>query len=349
VPAAIAPSLSAIVVSHESAAALERTLPALLAQLRSGDELIVIDNASGDGSADVVERLAPGARVLRRSVNAGFGSACNDAATDANGDLLLFLNPDCVVADSFRDAIELPYVEERGWGAWQGLVTSDGGTRINSSGGVVHFTGIAWAGQAGESIAAAPSEPKEVAFASGACLVVPRTTWLRHGGFAPGYFLYHEDVELSLRYRLLGERVGIEPRARVDHDYEFEKGAYKWRLLEANRWRTIVRLWPGRLLGVLAPALVLTELAVAGAALRGGWLREKALAWGELVRALTSLRAERRSLRERGAGPAERLVPWLTAELSSGFIAPAARSRLGAGAIGIYWRIAHALVRKRRN
>src|SRR5207342_3588613 len=94
----------------------------------------------------------------------------------------------------------------------------------------------------------ADAEPREVGFASGACLAIPAASWRASGGFAPGYFLYHEDVELSLRLRLGGRRIGIEPRAVVDHDYEFGRTGEKLRLLERNRWLTVLRTYPAAVL-----------------------------------------------------------------------------------------------------
>src|SRR6185369_1090027 len=84
--------------------------------------------------------------------NGGFAAGCNRGAEVARGELVCFLNPDAVPQPGWRDAIELPAVEERGWDAWQALVTADEGRTINTRGGVVHFTGIAWAGGAGEPL-----------------------------------------------------------------------------------------------------------------------------------------------------------------------------------------------------
>ena len=172
----------------------------------------------------------------------------------------------------FRDAIVLPLAEGRGWGAWQGLVTSDNGESVNSAGGVVHFTGVAWAGGAGRPLGEAPAGPMEVGFPSGACLAIPRERWELTGGFSEPYFLYHEDTDLGLRLRLAGLTVGIEPRAVSDHDYEFDKGAAKWRYLERNRWATVLRTYPTRLLVLLLPALLATELGLLAIAATGGWL-----------------------------------------------------------------------------
>ena len=326
-----------IVVTYNSAAAVRRGLPGLAEQLGEGDELIVADNASRDETTRVVEELLTGARLIRRPVNDGFAAACNAAAEAARGDLLVFLNPDTVVDGGFAEAIRRPMAEERGWDAWMGLVTMAGGQLVNTSGGIVHFTGISWAGQVGEPIEAVGGEPREVPFASGACLAVPRATWLAAGGFPEPFFMYCEDVDLSLRLRLHGGRVGIEPAARVDHEYDFHKGSLKWRMLERNRLATVLRTYPGPLLALALPALVVCELALHLAALRGGWWTQKALATADFVRALPRLLRERAEIhRTRRIGAAE-FARWLTAELSSPYLEGVARIPLAGRALAAYW------------
>ncbi len=292
--------------------------------------------------------LAPEAIVIETGENLGFGAACNAGALAADNELLLFLNPDAVVAPGFRAAIELPLREGRGWDAWQGLVTAAEGAEVNSWGGVVHFSGIAWAGGAGRPRDEAPSEPHEVAFASGACLAIGRERWQQLGGFAPGYFLYHEDTELGLRIRLGGGRLGIEPRAVCEHDYEFEKGPHKWHYLERNRWATIIRTYPGRVLAAVAPALLLIEPALIVVAALGGWLPEKLGAYAATARALPGLLRERATVRSEAlaaGGPIDpaRFAAALGTELDSEFLGAASRSALLAALLGLYWRLARGL------
>ncbi len=130
-----------------------------------------------------------------------------------------------------------------------------GGTRINTAGNVVHFTGIAWAGGAGRPRGEAPRVPGEVAFPSGACLAIPRET------FARDRRLQRALLPLPRGHRPRASAAarrprscGIEPRAICDHDYEFDKGAAKWRYLERNRWATIIRDLPRRRSSPCCPA-----------------------------------------------------------------------------------------------
>jgi GT2 family glycosyltransferase len=322
-----ATALSVVIVTYNSGGVVAAALRALYPQLAPGDELVIVDNASSDDTLRVVSSVAPGAVIVRNLGNVGFAAAANAGARAARGDLLLFLNPDASPAPGFVDAIRAP--RDR-WTAWMGLVKA--GDQINTSGGVMHFTGIAWAGH--DPVIA----PREVAFLSGACLAIPRLEWERVGGFSATYFMYQEDVDLSLRLRLAGARLGIEPAAVVDHDYEFAKGPHKWRLLERNRWATIVRCYPAPLLMLVAPALLATEAVLLAVALAGGWLPEKLAATGDTARALPRLLQERRAVQATRALPIASLAAWMTPDLASPFLGRVGRLAPLRSALRLYWR-----------
>lgn len=336
-----------MIVSWNSAAELARSLPAIVGELREGDQLIVVDNDSADSTRDRVGELAPTATLIASGGNLGFGAACNLGAARATRPLLLFLNPDAVVGPGFREAIARPLAPEHpgaNWAAWQGLVTAEEGETVNTWGGVINYTGIAWAGGAGRPIGDAPAEPRELAFPSGACLAIKRAVWAELGGFSPEYFLYHEDTDLGLRLWLAGHRCGIEPRARADHAYEFGKGAHKWFYLERNRLATIVRVYPGRLPLLLLPILLAIEPALLIVAALGGWLPEKLRADWAFVRELPRLRRERAAIQARAAISPGNFADLLVADLDSAFLGAAARSRLLALLLRGYWRLARRLL-----
>jgi N-acetylglucosaminyl-diphospho-decaprenol L-rhamnosyltransferase len=341
----VRPSVSVLIVAWNSSQELRRTLPPLLAELRDGDELIVVDNASPDDSAAVVTELAPAAKIVTMGRNDGFSGGVNVGATAATGDLLVILNPDAMPLPGWGEAIRRPWLDGRGWSAWQALVAGADGTTINSARNPVHFTGIVWSGMHDEPIEAAPG-PSEVVSISGACLAVPLEVWRRIGGFAPKFFMYHEDVDLALRLRLAGETPGIEPAAVVAHDYDFTASAgNKWRWMERNRLATLIRLYPGSLLLLLAPALLATEVALLAASVAGGWGGQKLRANAEVLVWLPRLLGERRAIRRERHISAADFAAALTPDLDSPFIPELVRSLPARLALRTYWRIVRALLR----
>jgi GT2 family glycosyltransferase len=339
----VRPTLSVLIVTWNSREELRRSLPALLPELSEGDELIVVDNDSADGTPEMVAELAPAARVVRSGANLGFAAACNLGAGQALGELLVILNPDAAPRSGWGEAIRRPWREERGWAAWQALVAEGDGATINSTGNPVHFTGIVWAGRHGRPLAEAPPAG-EVTALSGACLAIPRRNWARAAGFPAEYFLYHEDVDLSLRLRLTGGTLGIEPAAVVDHDYEFGAREHKWRWLERNRWAFLIRCYPAGLLALLMPALLLTELALIPAAFAAGWGGQKLAAIGEVVRWLPRLLRERRQVQATRTVSAAEFAAWLTPDLDSPFIPAIARTTPARLLLRTYWRVVRTLL-----
>ena len=216
--------------------------------------------------------------MIENTENIGFAAAANQGAEAATGDVILFLNPDAVVTEGFREAIVLPLTDGRGWAAWMGLVTMDAGAASTPAAASSISPGISWAGGAATPIAAARPSRGEVAFASGACLAVRAAR-----GSASAASRRTSSCTARTRTCRCGcawraAASASSPSARVDHEYEFAKGGGKWRLLERNRWATVVRTYPGALLALVAPALLATELALVAISVAGGWGRQKLLA-----------------------------------------------------------------------
>ncbi|MGN6586127.1 MAG: glycosyltransferase family 2 protein [Solirubrobacterales bacterium] len=337
------PTLSVLIVAWESGDDFQKTLPALLPELGEGDELIVVENKAGDGSVAAARELAPQARVVSPGRNTGFAGGVNAGADVARGDLLVILNPDAVPQPGFGEAIRRPWVDQRGWAAWQALVADGAMETVNSAGNPIHFTGIVWAGGHGRPLGEAPAAG-EVPALSGACLAIPRENWQRVGGFPAEFFMYHEDVDLSVRLRMEGGALGIEAAAVVAHDYDFGANPDKWRWLERNRLALLIRTYPASLLALLAPVLIATELALLFVATSGGWGGQKLRANREVVGWLPRLLHERREIRRQRTVSAAEFVSWLTPDLDSDLISPLARSRPARLLLRGYWRFVRLLL-----
>ena len=196
-----------------------------------------------------------------------------------------------------------------------GFVTADGGRLVNTSGGVVHFTAIAWAGEAGQPSPGTLNGPRDAAFR---VRRVPRGSSRAMGALRR---LRRVVLHVPRGRRPLAAAAagGRAPRGRAGAPSSTttttsSRDADKWRLLERNRWATIVRCYPASLLVLLAPALLATELALRG---RGG-LRRLAAAEagrrGETVRALPRLLRERRAIQRGRTVSATEFAAWLTPE-----------------------------------
>jgi N-acetylglucosaminyl-diphospho-decaprenol L-rhamnosyltransferase len=336
-------SMSVIVVAYGSATDLEQSLPPLAAQLGPVDELFVVDNDPSRPVAQTVTRLAPEAQLLTPERNLGFAGGANLAATRAQGELIVLLNPDAVVQPGWAESMR-ETSDSGEWDGWMALVTLPGGAAINTSGGILHFTGLGWAGQAHEPVLAASTAESEVGFLSGACLAVRRSAWRSLGGLPGAYFMYCEDVDLSLRLRLRGGRLTVRPAARVEHAYEFAKGDWKWRMLERNRWATLVRTYPAALLVLLAPALLVAEMGIWLVALRQGWATMKARATRELIGWLPRLVAERRAIQRARTVDAATFAATLVSGLDSPYLGSVGRNQALAAALGGYWRVVQAVL-----
>jgi GT2 family glycosyltransferase len=274
-----------IVVAYDSGDALTRCLDSL------ADEDVIVVNNGGRGPeiADAEAR----ARVIGGG-NVGFGAGCNLGARDTAADVLVFVNPDTVVQPgavaALVRALEQPdvaIVQAR-------LRLLQDPERLNSSGNVVHVSGLAWPGGYGDR-ADALGEPREIAYASGAAFAIRRDVFRELGGFTEELFLYQEDLELGWRAHLRGLRVLVVPEADVLHDYVLERpGRQKEYYLERNRLIVVCSAYSRRLLCLLAPVLLVMELGITLIAWRQGWLREKARGWAWLVRNRAWLASHRR-------------------------------------------------------
>jgi GT2 family glycosyltransferase len=274
-----------IVVAYESGDTLTRCLGSL-----EGEDVVVVNNGA---PGPEIEAAASRARVID-SENTGFGAGCNRGARETEADVLVFVNPDTVVqpgaVEALARALDAPDV-----GVVQArLRLLEEPEFLNSSGNVLHVSGLAWPGGYRDP-ADGLTNAQEIAYASGAAFAIRRDVFRELGGFTEELFLYQEDLELCWRAHLHGLRVLVVPEADVLHDYVLERpGRQKEYYLERNRLIFVLSAFSARLLLLLAPVLLAVEAGIVLVAWRQGWLREKSRGWAWLVRNGSWLAAHRR-------------------------------------------------------
>ncbi len=181
-------------------------------------EIIVVDNASGDGSADMIAATYPFARLIRNEENRGFAAACNQGAAAAKGEYVLFLNPDTRIQEGALHKL-LAFAAERpqaGCVAPQ-LLNDDGSVQpsVRKFPGplfslLLFFRLVRWHDEA-------YAEARTIEQPQGACMLVPRTVLTRVGAFDERFFLWFDEVDLCKRIRDTGYEIWYVPEARIFH------------------------------------------------------------------------------------------------------------------------------------
>lgn len=206
--------------------------------LEQSDQVVVVDNDSCDGSLKYLEDTIADRHdltIIRNRLNLGFASACNIGSQYAKNELILFLNPDCILGrnavfelvaamnENYMAGIAGPYLansdgteQEGGRRAlptpWRAFVRAFGLYRLARwwpdlfSDFHLHTQPV-------------PDRPVEVEAISGACLVIKKELLFRIGLWDERYFLHCEDLDLCMRVRQGGNLVLFVPTARSVHHH----------------------------------------------------------------------------------------------------------------------------------
>ena len=295
--------ISVVIVAYNNGDALTRCLESLEPE---GVEVVVVNNGDPLPELEV--------RVVEPGSNIGFGAGCNLGAANASGDVLVFLNPDTVVAPGALAELARTLEDKTIGIAMPRLRLLDRPELLNSGGNVLHVTGLAWAGGYGEP-ADDIRDVRDVTYPTGAAMAMRADLFRELGGFTEELFMYQEDLELGWRARLRGLRIVVTPRADVYHDYEFGRNPRKQYLLERNRLVFVISAYSGRMLTVLAPVLLAGELGMLALAAKEGWFRDKVAGWGWCVTHAGWLARHRRETQRLRRVRDRELAPLLTASI----------------------------------
>jgi N-acetylglucosaminyl-diphospho-decaprenol L-rhamnosyltransferase len=241
------PRLSVIIVSADSGPSLRDCVKSVLACTTSL-ELLLIDNASADGIPQAIARARendPRLRVIYNHANLGFGPAVNRAAAQARGEVLLILNPDCLIDETaLRRLLDILATENKA-GLLGAVVCDAQGVPDPASFRRDPILGRALATlfkrSGGVNAQNIPDHVVEAEAVSGAVMLMPLRVFELLHGFDEKYFLHCEDLDLCRRVRDAGWRVLLAGDVRVLHgkggssrhrpvfvSYHKHRGMWRW-------------------------------------------------------------------------------------------------------------------------
>jgi GT2 family glycosyltransferase len=229
----VRPDVSIVVVTYRCRDEARECLASLYEQTQGVSfEVVVVENGSGDGTADVVRDEFPAATLVELAENVGFAAGVNRGAAVATGRYLLLLNPDSVVHEgAVRTLVEFAR-ENPGHGLYGGRTLWPDGTVCPGScwgkpslWSLFCFATLLSTVFKGsrlfdpESLGGWQRDTvREVDVVTGCLLLAPREVWEELGGFDERFFMYGEDGDLALRAARLGLRPIITPDAVITHE-----------------------------------------------------------------------------------------------------------------------------------
>jgi GT2 family glycosyltransferase len=293
-----------VVVNYNGAAVLPQTLRALACALLPADEVIVVDDASADGSEAMVQQELPQARVLRQPVRSGPAAARNRAFHQATRRHVLFLDNDVRIAPGCLEELMAALAAyAKAAAAMPRVLRLDGHETVQYDGAAAHLLGLMILENAGRPTSGLGEETREIGSIVSACLLIDRDRLAYADPFDGAFGIYLEDHDLGLRARLAGATLLAVPRGICFHGEGTPglslrlMGRYAPERVIAvirNRWRILLKDYSVWTLIVLCPVMAAFELFQFVGAAKKGWLAYWWRAARETAYALPAILAERR-------------------------------------------------------
>ncbi|NWG13000.1 MAG: glycosyltransferase family 2 protein [Acidobacteria bacterium] len=297
-----APLVSVVIPNYNGAPLLQRCLCSLAAQTRTDFEVVLVDNASDDGSIELASRFYPQARILRLERNLGFAGGANAGLAAAWGEWVAVLNNDTEAAPDWIEgcAAAVSRHPDAAFFACRILAMEQRET-LYSAGDCYLRAGVGY--RRGHGRPDGPAYDMEITvFSPCGCAALYRRSLLKKlGGFDERLFAYLEDVELGLRMQMLGHVGYYIPQARVYHIGSATSGGefspMTVRLRTRNSILLLLKTVPASILGRTVPMILAAQTWWLLRALRHGRLACYLRGLGEALRLTPSFYGSRRKLR----------------------------------------------------
>lgn len=236
-------SASVVIPVWNGADVIEACLHAVYTHSGAGlHEVICVDNASGDDSAQVIQQAFPQVRLLQQPVNLGFAGGVNAGMRAAAGDVIVLLNQDCLVQPGWLDALLEALDRHPDWG----IV----GATICTPDGQIHHAGarIQFPSALGVHDTQAHAEERTVDYVTGAVFALRRDVWRVVGALDEGFYpAYYEESDYCYRARRHGYLIGYAPKARAVHlfsNQEWRQEPFRHALNQHRmRFRFVAKHW----------------------------------------------------------------------------------------------------------
>ncbi len=252
-------------------------------------KVYIIDNASSPETLNYLHTNYPEAKVLERrdgnyaaANNLGFREAQND-----NCELLVTVNMDTEMESNWLSELVVALENNPQAAIAQSKILlfpkndeEKIQAKINSLGNVIHFLGFGFTSAYGENDHEILGYPEIKGYASGCSFIIRAAILDKIGGYNEEYYMYHDDLELSLKVKIIGSKIILAPRSVIYHKYEFKRSTRMIYFMERNRYLTLIGFYPGYLLILIALPGVIMDIGMLFFSALSGWFKEELKVYG---------------------------------------------------------------------
>ncbi|MDI3496462.1 MAG: hypothetical protein PWQ35_483 [Patescibacteria group bacterium] len=242
-------------------------------------QVYIIDNCASSESLKILNTIYPEAEIIARA-DGNYSAACNLGCRRAILDgckYVVTVNMDTEVDSAWLSELVKGLEKNPDTGIVQAkvlLYQPDGiEKQINTLGNVIHFLGFGTTSFYRKADYEIKGYPEIKGYASGCSFIVRREVFSAIDGWNEEYFMYHDDIEFSLKARLKGYKIRLAPKSCIYHKYEFSRSVRMLYYMERNRQLLIFHFYPCKLLFLILPALGAMNFAMMFYAIFKGWFK----------------------------------------------------------------------------
>ena len=277
---------SIVIVNYNSGNLILDCIESILKTKNNDIEIIVVDNASTDGSHKKCKEKFPQIKLIENKENFGYCEGCNIGVRQAKGNFIVTANADTKAEPNWLDELLKAY-NKFGDALYQPKIPFLNDPHIISSGGnMIHIFGFGYARGQGSVDKGQFDKMEEVTCACGTFLFTTANVLKKIGYFDPFIFAYHDDTDPSWRAAQLGIKSYYVPSCLVYHygSYNFKWSPLKFFLLERNRHYCLLTHYSRKTLYKMLPSLIIVEILVIFYYLYKGFVTQKFKGYANIIK-----------------------------------------------------------------
>ena len=317
--------------------------------------IYIIDNASTPETIKYLHDNYPEAKILPR-LDGNYSAAGNLGFEEAKSDecdYFVSVNMDTEMNPTWLRELVLALENNPEVGIAQSKILlfpkneeEKKNPKINSLGNVIHFLGFGFTSAHGEADREIKGYPEIKGYASGCSLIIRAEIIDKIGGYNEEYYMYHDDMEISLKVKLAGYKIILAPRSIIYHKYDFKRSTKMIYYMERNRYLTLMTFYPFYLLALITIPWIIMDLGMIFYSLCSGWFKEEMKIYGYFChfKNYDKIEVEREKIRSFSVVPFSSLAKYFAGKIEFQEIANPILKYIVNPVFNLYWWLVKKLI-----